>query len=33
MSIPQYDEKGNKKTSPTEVTGKDLSTRFKKRKK
>lgn len=30
MSIPQFDDKGNKKEAPTNLTGKDLVQRFKK---
>ncbi|MBD1434861.1 hypothetical protein H8B06_18705 [Sphingobacterium sp. DN00404] len=30
-SIPQYDDQGNKKEAPTQITGKDLSSRFKKK--
>jgi len=33
MSIPQFDDKGNKEEPPAELTGKDLSTRFKKKQK
>lgn len=33
MSIPKYDKDGNKIESPIIATGKDLSTRFKKRNK
>lgn len=32
MSIPKYDDKGNKVEAPTELSGKDLTERFKKRK-
>lgn len=31
MSIPQFDDKGNKIEAPSQVTGKDLSSRFKKK--
>lgn len=33
MSIPKYDKDGNKIESPIIATGKDLSSRFKKRNK
>lgn len=33
MSIPKYDKDGNKIEAPSIATGKDLSTRFKKRNK